>query len=56
MQPFISTVSHKRDFCLLGVFVQVSRAEQLLEARAVLPGWNSHRAGCELCQEQHSRG
>lgn len=36
MQALISTVSHSRDFCFLGVFVQVSRAEQLLKARAVL--------------------
>lgn len=38
MQPLISMVSHSRDFCFPGVFVQVSRAEQLLKARAVLPG------------------
>lgn len=36
MQALISTVSHSRDFCFLGVFVQLSRAEQLLKARAVL--------------------
>lgn len=38
MQPLISTVSHNGDFCFLGVFAQASRAEQLLEAGAVLPG------------------